>query len=547
MPSLPPPAPNGNTSRSALPVDAAAAASLRTYEDIQALSAEAGIPARRLLAMSITNDPYYAGLPSREEWAKWFAGLWDKIGLPPGVHLRRIHYRLVSDPSPPLMPKDKSRTSARAYANTDECWKKLQVAGRDARHLGLVAPGSFSDHRNGPPQINASEAQSDKDVGLEVAGLPDWPAPRVVLSAGALGGTAMPELPAVTVHGYDYDRGDQPYHLELWTEKTTMDDVLAPICQELGVNLVTSSGFQTVTGTVELLRRLELLQGEKPARIGYLSDFDPAGVRMPPAVARVVEFYLDELAPGCDLKLTPVALTLEQVRKYGLPQIPIKPKDRRGPHFRRKYGVGATELDALEANVPGELAKIIREFFAPYRDPTLEGRLQEAREEAEEQAQGGWDEATADRRRGLEVLQAKVRRVVDAMRPQAERLDARLQTALAPLLAKVGRVRHAISEAPVTGEDLPERPGPEAEGQDESSWLYSSDRTYLEQLKHYPEQNRSKGSYQKKHRPTAKCKNCGEVFEQKRSDALCCSPRCRTAYCRKRKADKAAKNGEADA
>jgi hypothetical protein len=528
-------------------VGAAAAASPRSYEDIQALSAQAGIPARSLLAMSVSNDPFYAGLPNREAWAKWFAGLWEKIGLPPGVHLRRIHYRLVSDLSPPKMPKDKSNTSGLPYANTDECWKKLQMGGRDARHLGLVEPGSFTDHRNGAPQINTSEAQSEKDVGLEVAVLPDWPAPRIVLSAGALGGPDKPELPSVTVTGYDYDPGDQPYHLELWTEKTTMDDVLAPICRELGVNLVTSSGFQTVTGTVDLLRRLERLPGDKPVRIGYLSDFDPAGVRMPPAVARVVEFYLDEFAPGCDLKLTSVALTLEQVREYGLPEIPIKPKDRRGPHFRRKYGVGATELDALEANVPGELAKIIREFFAPYRDPALEERLQEAREEAQEQAQGEWDEATADRRRGLEVLQAKVRRVVDAVRPEAQRLNVRLQAALAPLLAKAERVRHAISEAHVTGDDPPERPGPEAEGRDESSWLYSSDRTYLEQLKHYPEQNHPKGNYQKKHRPTVECKNCGDMFEQKRSDALCCSQRCRTAYCRKKaKAGKAAKNGATD-
>jgi hypothetical protein len=544
MDSLTPPPLDGNMPRSSLLVGAAAAASPRTYQDIQALSDEAGIPARNLLAMSVSNDPFYAGLPNREAWATWFAGLWGRIGLPPGVHLRRIHYRLVSDPSPPKMPEDKSKTSGRPYANTDECWHKLQMAARDARHLGLVEPDSFTDHRNGPPQINTSEAQSETDLGLKVADLPAWPAPRVVLSAGALGGPDKPEQPAVTVTGYDYEPGDQPYHLELWTEKTTMDDVLAPICRELGVNLVTSSGFQTVTGTVELLRRLERLPGDKPARIGYLSDFDPAGVRMPPAVARVVEFYLDEFAPGCDLKLTPVALTLEQVRKYGLPQIPIKPKDRRGPHFRRKYGVGATELDALEANVPGELAKIIRAFFAPYRDPTLEGRLQEAREEAEEQAQREWDEATADRRRGLEVLQAKIRRVVDAVRPEAQRLDARLQAALAPLLAKVERVRHAISEASVTGGDLPERPEPEAKGRDELSWLYSSDRPYLEQLRHYPEQNHPKGKYQKKARPTVKCKNCGGLFEQKRSDARCCSERCRTAYCRKKA--KAAKNGGAD-
>jgi hypothetical protein len=57
------------------------------------------------------------------------------------------------------------------------------------------------------------------------------------------------------VYGYDYHATDQPYHLELWIEKSTMDDVLVPICEELHVNLVTSVGFQSITGVVRLLQR----------------------------------------------------------------------------------------------------------------------------------------------------------------------------------------------------------------------------------------------------------------------------------------------------
>jgi hypothetical protein len=308
-----------------------------------------------------------------------------------------------------------------------------------------------------------------------------------------------------------------------------MNDVLEPLCEELHINLAAASGFQTVTASVELLQRLERMPDDKPARIGYISDFDPAGIRMPPAVARVVEFYLDQHALDRDVKLTPLALTHEQVQEYKLPRIPIKPGDKRARWFERKYGTGAVELDALEAIHPGELERIIRDFFAPYRDLSLEQRIREAGEEAQQAAQEEWDEATADRRRGFEVTRAKIRRIVDAVRPEAQRLNARLQAALAPLLEKVERSRHAITAVSVTP-DLPERPSPEAEGQDESAWLYASDRGYLEQLKYYPEQSLRKKPSVKKAKPTVKCDKCGKPFEKTRSDARFCSPKCRVAF-----------------
>jgi hypothetical protein len=338
----------------------------------------------------------------------------------------------------------------------------------------------------------------------------------------------MPNMPSVTTAGYDYEPGDQPYHLELWVEKTTMNDVLEPICEELHVNLVAASGFQTVTSSVELLRRLDNLPTDKPVRIGYLSDFDPAGARMPPAVARVVEFYIEQFAPGRDIKLTPLALTYEQVQRYKLPRIPIKEDDKRRRGFEQKYGEGAVELDALEAVHPGELTRIIREFVGPYLDPSLEEQLRETREQAQQVAQEAWDEATANYRRGLEVTLEKIRRVVNTFQPEVQRLNDRLQAALTPLLDKVERVRHAITSVSVTPE-LPERPRPDMHGQEESAWLYASDRAYLEQLRHYPEQNFSKTRHAKKKRASIKCGHCGTEFEQKRKDSLFCSPRCRVA------------------
>ena len=82
----------------------------------------------------------------------------------------------------------------------------------------------------------------------------------------------------------------------------------------------------------------------KPARIFYISDFDGAGEGMPVQVARQAEFWLPTYAPGADVKLTPVALTAEQVRYYQLPRTPIKEGDLTKQGFEERHGGGATEL-----------------------------------------------------------------------------------------------------------------------------------------------------------------------------------------------------------
>jgi hypothetical protein len=181
------------------------------------------------------------------------------------------------------------------------------------------------------------------------------------------------QLAGPRARGYDYDDGDQPVLIEVWVEKSTMTDVLLPLAQELRLNLVQGTGFESITQTVNFLRRAE--RYGKAAHIAYVSDFDPAGVSMPVAVARQIQFWLDELGIDVDVSLEPLVLTYDQCVAYELPRTPIKDEDKRGPGFEAKYGEGATELDALEALYPGELARIIREGIAPYRDPGLRRRL----------------------------------------------------------------------------------------------------------------------------------------------------------------------------
>jgi len=97
---------------------------------------------------------------------------------------------------------------------------------------------------------------------------------------------------------------------------------------------------------------------------------------MPTAVARKIEWFIRSKKPEIDFKLFDVVLTYEQCLKYKLPRKPIASKNEKyQKNFEEKYGEGATELDALEAVHPGELANILTEAMSPYYDESLKEEI----------------------------------------------------------------------------------------------------------------------------------------------------------------------------
>ena len=69
------------------------------YESIKELAVQLGRPASTLIALAPDNDPFYL-TPARQAAAAWFAELWERMGAGPGMHIRRFHYMLVSQPEP---------------------------------------------------------------------------------------------------------------------------------------------------------------------------------------------------------------------------------------------------------------------------------------------------------------------------------------------------------------------------------------------------------------------------------------------------------------
>jgi hypothetical protein len=412
----------------------------RGYERIKQLAAELGKkdgkrgrpkPVNELLAMSPNRDPFYAGMPAQRARGEWFAALWQRFGFATGVHLRRVHYRLVS--VEPGQPKPQ-RHDGSDYENTETCWGYLEDAGAMARYLRLVPADAFEDRRNPQPHIFMRPVPLFREPQVSLESLAAWSLPEIEHELASLINLSLPGIEEVT--GYDYYATDQPYHCEIWVEKSTQDDVLLPICEELHVNLVSSLGFQSITGVVKLLQRVcelvRICQAGKPARILYISDFDPAGDGMPVAVARQIEFWIRDYARGADIKLQPLALTAEQVGEdaYNLPRIPIKDSDTRKDGFEARYDAGAVELDALEALYPGELARLVREAVEPYRDLTLAERLEEAEEEARELAAEAWEARIAPYHAELTSIEQDARQIAGAYGDEARQLNERLQADL---------------------------------------------------------------------------------------------------------------------
>ena len=106
-----------------------------------------GVRGANLCALAPKNDPFYCGSPGEVAKGKWFADLWKKFGYSTGIHLRRVHYQLVSQDPPIIKPNGKP------YQNTINDWNYILEAGKSARYLGLVDPAAFKDRRNPNPQI----------------------------------------------------------------------------------------------------------------------------------------------------------------------------------------------------------------------------------------------------------------------------------------------------------------------------------------------------------------------------------------------------------
>jgi hypothetical protein len=323
------------------------------YESLKEMANSLARPVSSLLALSPNNDPFYCGMPAQRKKAQWFAEQWRSLDLRKGAHLRLMHYAIVSQREPVKM------VNGKPYENTIACWEELLESSQAARYLDLIDPEWIVDRKN-------ASATDFVDYGSGIAqsvwtSESDAEIYRVVLPE-------FPDLPSYSSLILTH----QAYHLELWCEKSTQDGILRPLAQEYKLALQYGEGELSITMALEALRRFE--RARKPVRIFYISDFDPAGVDMPKSMAAKLQYYNVKWGLDLDIRLYPIVLTAEQAKHYNLPRTPIKDSDVRKTKFEQRFGVGATELDALEALHRGELRRILTREIERYYDPTLNRR-----------------------------------------------------------------------------------------------------------------------------------------------------------------------------
>jgi hypothetical protein len=335
------------------------------YAKLKQLAETLNRPVQTLIALARNNDPFLI-LPGREVNAKWAADLWHSSGIKIGFHKRRIHYRLVSLDPPPTMP------NGQPYENTTNCFSMLTQALRDAVYLGLIGPNAFTDNRNPDPIIGDVEA---RDADVYVAG--EW----IDVSL------RMPSLPRLRLSSPTVP---QKYAIEIWAEKTTVDDILEPLCHSYHLNAIRGSGEISATQCTDLVDRA--VKHGRPIRILYLSDFDPAGQCMPVSGARKIEFEIYNRAPSLDIQVRQVVLTHDQCSDLKLPRTPIKDTELRADAFEKRFGEGATELDALEALHPGLLRRMLVKEIQRYRNEDHDSEVEQIADDIEDQL----DEATEE-------------------------------------------------------------------------------------------------------------------------------------------------------
>ncbi len=429
--------------------------------------------AEDLLALNTEADPFYCGTPAHLREAEWFGDLWRSLGFPDGAHPRRVYYKAGSVPGV-------TKPDGSPFEYGELSWRLITRASRHARNLGTVDAELIRDMRGRGIAENVmvpgagSSAGEERHPSAMLAGSDGeewdgWPLHQLWLPD-----PRWWRMPSPEVSGYGYDVADQPVLVEVWPEKSTMDDILGPLCRDLGVNLASGKGFESITHSLALLRRAEQYPSRR-AVVLYISDHDKSGNQMPVSVARHLQFWAARLGIDAEVLVQPVVLTAGQVAHYSkLPQAP------------EEDGSTKTELDALEALYPGELARIVEAEVERWRDPGLEEALADAEEDAQQAAEDTWDDVSGDLAGELEQIRAEITAITEEYRPVIAEINRKLAAPRGKLAALKDRARELAAGTDFGLPDRPEPDDPEALD-DRDEVLYDSERHWLDQLNAYRE------------------------------------------------------------
>ena len=127
----------------------------------------------------------------------------------------------------------------------------------------------------------------------------------------------------------------------------------------------------------------------KKIKVLYFGDFNPSGLHAPMAIqstmSKLKNAWKSEFKSKFEnIEFDRIALRLEDIEKYDLPENPTKKKTHKdkvlAERFIKKYGDRNVELDSLAEHKPAEFKKQIRDSIEKHLDQKI--KLQAEKREA---------------------------------------------------------------------------------------------------------------------------------------------------------------------
>lgn len=269
------------------------------------------------------------------------------------LSIRQIHYRLLNDPPLTSTPKrSKFDVEKYRYRNDKACYGALVRLLTSARYNGEVSMTCIDDPTR--PQVTY---WGWSDVGEFVQN----------------------EINAFLA-GYSRDLlQDQPRHIEVFGEKSTLKLILEKACQEYQVSLSIGRGFCSIPVWRDIAKRFKQ-SGKKKMTLIIVSDYDPEGLELADDAIRSLKQLWKLPVVGHR-----VAVTREQIDDLGLAEdfSPAKSESSRFDKFVER--TGGEETWEVESLSPDYLIEQVRAAIEANLDMELfEATLEQEREDCDE-------------------------------------------------------------------------------------------------------------------------------------------------------------------
>ncbi len=186
---------------------------------------------------------------------------------------------------------------------------------------------------------------------------------------------------------------DQPVLVEVWSEKATVQGVLAGVLDELGVAFRVMKGFGSFTAVRQAAE--DSLDGTKPAVALYIGDWDPSGLYMSEVdLPRRLERY------GSAWSFERIALVHDDLAVLPYFATDTKHCDARLQWFLEHTSADPTRCWELDAMDPNALRERVRTAILNYMDMDAWHRALEVEAAEKESMQvfhGQWQRALGGR------------------------------------------------------------------------------------------------------------------------------------------------------